>query len=368
MSHPVRKRILVICPYPENEVPGQRLKFEQYYPMLRASGFDIEVRPFFTRVGYRTLYTQGNLFHKIIATLRGYLVRIFDLFRLRAFDGIYVFLYVTPFGSPLFEALYHRLSRRMIYDIDDLVFLGRTTDQNWLVRVLRHRSKYHYLMKHANHVITCTPYLDEYVRRFNPYTSDISSTINTVSYIARRSYAIEGPITLGWSGSHSTAPYLAMLQKTLIRLREREGVDFRLLAIGVPPGFTLPDTNLEVLPWNAATEVQDLSRIDIGLYPLPDEEWVLGKSGLKALQYMALGIPTIATALGAIHRVIEDGKSGFLVKTEDEWIDRLKALTSSEQLRAKIGRAARIRVEQHFSIKANEPRYLAAFESIFRNF
>ncbi len=92
--------------------------------------------------------------------------------------------------------------------------------------------------------------------------------------------------------------------------------------------------------WSSASEVTDLQRIDIGLYPLPDEEWVLGKSGLKALQYMALGIPTVATAVGANFRVIEDGVSGFLVRSDSEWIDALSRLIDDPELRLRIGQNA----------------------------
>ena len=71
------------------------------------------------------------------------------------------------------------------------------------------------------------------------------------------------------------------------------------------------------------SEVQDLQEIDIGLYPLPDEEWVLGKSGLRALQYMGLGIPIVTTKIGANSRIIQDGENGFLVSDQKEWKDRL---------------------------------------------
>ena len=101
-----------------------------------------------------------------------------------------------------------------------------------------------------------------------------------------------------------------------------------------------------------------MKKIDIGLYPLPDEKWVLGKSGLKALQYMALGIPTVATAIGANFRVIEDGVSGFLVQTEEQWYSILEKLILNSDLREEIGKNARIRVEKLYSITANRDIYL----------
>ena len=175
-------------------------------------------------------------------------------------------------------------------------------------------------------------------------------------------YSNSRPLVIGWSGSLSTAPYLRLLEGPLRKLRER--VNFKLLAIG-DPDFKIPGLEVEAIAWNLSTEVRDLSRIDIGVYPLPDEEWVYGKSGLKALQYMALGIPTVAAAIGANFRVIEDGVSGFLVKSEEEWFDRLSQLLSDAELRRRIGQNARQRVEASFSIKANRDTYLGIFRNIY---
>ena len=356
------RRILVVCPYPEDEVPGQRLKYEQYFAHLRALGFRIVVSPFFELPVYRRLYRRGHYFTKIAGTLWGYAKRTLQLAVLPFYDGIYVMLNVTPFGGPFFERLFRWFSRRMIFDIDDLVFLARTSEHNRLVLPLRSPKKYFYLMQAADHVITCTPYLDSVVRKYNQRTTDISSTINTDTYVPRGRYDNDHRLVLGWSGSHSTVAYLKLLIPVLQRLRRR--FEFTLLVIGTAE-FPIEGLDVEAKPWQRATEVEELRRIDIGLYPLPDEEWVLGKSGLKALQYMALGIPTVATAVGANFRVMEDGVSGFLVRSDVEWEARLGELAADPARRASLGRAARQRVEQHYSVRANEPVYREIFESVY---
>jgi glycosyltransferase involved in cell wall biosynthesis len=356
------KKILVICPYPEKQVPAQRLKYEQYFKHFEAAGYEITVKPFIEESFYKFIFTPGNLHKKIIAVLWGYLNRLATLPTVPLYDGIYVFLYVTPFGSPLFEFLYRMAARGMIYDIDDLAYMGKTSRFNRFIGFLRGKAKYNYLMKSADHVITCTPYLDKYVRQFNQKTTDISSTIRTDDYQPVNPYTNEKTLLLGWSGSHSTAPYLKILHAVLLKLREK--IPFRLRVIG-DAEFTLPGLEIEALPWREKTEVEDLQKIDIGLYPLPQEEWVLGKSGLKALQYMALGIPTVATAIGANYRVIEEGESGFLVKTEEEWLDRLEKLARDPSLRKKIGLAARERVEKLYSVNANKSTYLNIFATVF---
>ena len=360
----MKKHILVVCPYPENEVPGQRLKYEQYFEHFRRNGYQISVSSFFEPSFYKILYTPRTYFRKIIGTLWGYVKRTFLIFRLPFYDGIYVFLYVTPFGTSFFERLYRLFSKRMIYDIDDLVFLGRVSQVNLLVAPLRNPRKYFYLIKAADHVIACTPYLDSIVRKYNSRSTDISSTINTDKYFPIEIYSNDHKLVLGWSGSHSTVSYLRILEPVLKILRER--YDFKLLVIGVSD-FKIEGLDVEVIPWNESTEVRDLRRIDIGLYPLPNEVWVLGKSGLKALQYMALGIPAVATAIGANFRVMENGVSGFLVSSNDEWGARLRELLSNPELRRRIGQSGRERVEQYYSVRANEPVYLGIFDEVFKD-
>lgn len=356
------KRILVICPYPENVAPTQRLKYEQYFPAFREAGYEIIVSPFMSGRMWRIVYKPGRTLEKAFWVLAGYLRRIYDLFRLPFYDGAYVSLYVTPFGGSFFERLFRFAARKMIYDIDDLVFLGKTTKVNAIVSWLKSPKKYFYLMGAADHVITCTPYLDAIVRKYNPRTTDISSTIRTDDYLPVNPYSNAKSLVIGWSGSHSTAPYLKLLERVLQKLAETES--FTLKVIG-DANFSMSGVKVKAQAWSEPTEVQELQEIDIGLYPLPDEEWILGKSGLKALQYMALGIPTVATNIGANPRVIENGVSGFLVNSDEEWLEKLGLLMNDADMRKRIGQAARKRVVELYSVKANTPAYLKIFKSCF---
>ena len=351
-----RRRLLVLCPHPEHVAPGQRLKYEQYFDHFRANGIDVVVSPFMSLRMWNIVYAKGRLAEKVLWTLWGYLRRVFDLLRLRSFDGAYVFLWVTPFGPPLFESLACRLARSVVYDIDDLVFLAPPSRANRLIAPLKGRKKMEYLMRHAQQVIVCTPALEEVARRHNASVTDISSTINTDTYRPTGRYEGGRRLTIGWSGSHSTSKYLTLLEPVFAKLRIEH--EFDVLVIG-DPSFRFEREACEAIPWREATEVADLQRIDIGVYPLPDEPWVYGKSGLKALQYMALGIPTVATAIGANFRVIEDGVSGFLVRTEEEWVDRLRLLLTDAGTRARVGAGARERVERLYSVRANRDRYLS---------
>lgn len=350
------RKILVICPHPVGYVPGQRLKYEQYFDHWRNNGFDVDVSSFMSPSMQRIVYRKGYLFQKIAGTISGYFRRIKDLFRIRSYDIVYLFLWSTPFGPPVTEYIICKLARKIVYDIDDLVFLKNIKHENKFLAYLKGKNKPIYMMRHADHVISCTPYLDDIAKQYAPFTTDISSTINTDTYLPVNTYKNDHQLVLGWSGSHSTSRYLYLLKDVFFELKKT--VNFKLLVIG-DPSFNIPGIEIEAVPWSLENEIPFLQKIDIGLYPLPlNDEWVLGKSGLKALQYMALGIPTIATDVGCNDRVIENDVSGFLVKDETEWLNKLILLHRNPELRKSIGEQAKIRVDKYFSVKANAPKYL----------
>ncbi len=356
------KRILIVCPHPLNVAPGQRLKYEQYIKSWEEKGYQVDISSFMSLRFWNIVYKPGRLLEKIMWTKIGYFRRFLLLFRLRKYDLVYTFLWGTPFGPPIYEWALCKISKKIIYDIDDLVYSkDHKSKANSFIATLKGREKPIYLMKKANHVITCTPHLDDFVRQYTNKTTDISSTINTDTYKPINTYSNDNTLTLGWSGSHSTSKYVYLLQDVLLELSTK--YKFKLLVIG-DASFNIPGLDVEAIGWEEATEVKNLQRIDIGLYPLPDEPWVLGKSGLKALQYMALGIPTIATAIGANYRVIEDGVSGTLVKTNKDWMSALENYMNNAELRKSHGIAAQIRVEEKYSIRANTPVYLNIINTV----
>ena len=174
-----KKKILVICPHPVGVAPGQRLKYEQYFDYLKANDYEITVSSFMTMRFWNIVYKKGHTLEKVFWTLFGYFKRIIDLFRLPFYDGIFTFLWVVPFGPPIFEWLFSKINSKFIYDIDDLVFLKPKSKANPLIGFLKSSNNSIYLIKTAKHVITCTPFLDKFVKKYNNKTTDISSTINT---------------------------------------------------------------------------------------------------------------------------------------------------------------------------------------------
>jgi glycosyltransferase involved in cell wall biosynthesis len=348
--------LLVICPHPQDRAPAQRLKFEQYYPSWRAAGFEVDVRPFWAEGAWDVLYESGHRARKALAVLDGYRRRIRDVRDARKADLVYVFLEAAPVGPPVFERLIDRAAVPIVYDIDDLVYLPHSSAHNRFMRFFRNPAKILELMRMARQVIVCTDHLAGVAEAQNPHVTNISSTIDTDLYVPRPHRDVTSEVVLGWSGSHSTSPYLHLLDDVLRELQRTESIRIKVIGDGQ---FRIPGAAVAAQPWRLRSEVADLSEIDVGLYPLPDEEWVLGKSGLKALQYMALGIPTVAQRIGANLGIIEHGVNGLLAGSPAEWVECLLALIRDPELRRRLGEAGRQTVVERYSVRATEPKYLA---------
>lgn len=355
-------KLVVLCPYPQDRAPSQRLKFEQYYGSWRAAGWTVDVRPFWDERAWRILYRPGRRLAKAAALVRGLARRRRDLDAALGADLVYLHLEAAPVGPPWIERRIARAGIPIVYDIDDLIHLPHGSRANPFMRRLRSPAKVFELMETAAHVVVCTPYLAEIARRHNDRVTNISSTIDTETYVPRphrdRTEGTDG-VVVGWSGSHSTSPYLHLLDEVFRELHETDGIRVRVIG---DAAFRLDGVPVVATDWRLESEVADLSEIDVGVYPLPHEEWVLGKSGLKALQYMALEIPTVAERIGTNLDIVEDGRNGFLAEGSEEWIRILRRLVRDPALRRRVGLEARRTVEERYSVRANEPRYLRVLD------
>jgi glycosyltransferase involved in cell wall biosynthesis len=357
-----KKKILFLSPYPYGKAASQRLKFEQYFSYLEENGFDLHTRSFVSPAFWEILYQPGHFLKKILYTTLGYLHRIRDLFVLHRYDIVYVHLWVTPLGPPVFEWLVAKLSKKLVYDIDDMIYYNQGSPINQLTYLIKGKNKPLALMRYADHVITCTPDLNEFARQYCTNCTDISSTLDTNRMQPAYRYTNEQPVTIGWTGTHSTVPYLYLLTPVFQQLAKER--NYRLFVIGNFE-FHMEGVNYEYVNWSAESEVSQLQQIDIGVYPLPSDAWVMGKSGLKALQYMTFAIPVVAQNVGtAINRIVIDGENGFLVSTPKEWLERLRFLVDHPEERKRVGLAARQTVVEKFSLEANKKTYLRILQSL----
>jgi glycosyltransferase involved in cell wall biosynthesis len=352
-------KVLAVVPALHNTSPGQRFRLEQWEPILNDRGIEVEYAPFETPELRQVLYGRGNSFKKIAAVLHGLDRRRKELARLTDFDLIYVFREAALLGPAWFERRVAASPVPMIFDFDDAVFVAYRSPSNGYLSYLKFPGKTGTIISRSAHVMAGNAYLAEYSRRFNEKVTIVPTTIDTGKYLPSDRNENEVPV-IGWSGSYSTVQHLDTIRRSLRDLAKRHR--FKLRVIGTPE-YMIDGVETEALPWRAETEVEDLQEIDIGIMPLPEDQWSKGKCGLKALQYMALGIPTVCSPVGVNTEIITDGVNG-LIASEEEWIEKLSRLIIDNDLRKRLGGAGRATVVDRFSAHSQAPLVADIFERV----
>ncbi|HEV7475278.1 MAG TPA: glycosyltransferase family 4 protein [Pyrinomonadaceae bacterium] len=357
-------RLLAIVPSIYDTSPGQRYRLEQWEPLLRKRGVEITYAPFESEELHALLYKPGSIGRKLSLVTEGMSRRYALMKSVRDYDVVYVFREAALLGPPFFERWIHRSGVPMVFDFDDAVFVSYRSPTNGYLSYLKFASKTKSICRMSAHVMAGNPYLADYARQVNANVTIVPTTIDTEKYTVIESRSESEIPTIGWTGSFSTVQHLDTLRSALQKLARQ--TKFRLRVIGTPI-YQLDGVEVEAMPWVAATELKDLGAIDIGIMPLPDDNWSKGKCGLKALQFMALGIPTVCSPVGVNKEIIHDGENGFIAGSEDEWIGKLGRVLHSAELRSQLGQAGRRTVEMKYSANVQAPRVFELLRSVVRD-
>lgn len=354
-------RALFIEPYP-TEGPSSRYRVEQYVPYLEEEGIRCIVRPFMSSGFYKIIYKKGFYLQKILFFLQSSVRRFFDLFTAVNCDIIFIHLEAFPFGPPLFEWIVYLLGKKIIYDLDDAIYMGITSPNNAFLKYLKYSSKVKEIVKISKHIITCNAYLADYAGRDNKNVTVIHTSVDTEKFVPCRKDGTNG-ITIGWIGSHSTTRYLEELKDVFYELGRRRS--FILKIVGAAEhDIKIPNIKVVNIEWSLKDEIEQFQSLDIGVYPLPDNKWVLGKTGFKTIQYMSVGVPCVVSNLGTNKNIVQDGINGYLADTKEEWIEKISRLIEDADMRKKIGLAGRKTVEEKYSVKACKDKYINIFKNI----
>lgn len=352
-------KILFIVPYPFQQAPSQRFRFEQYFDELRSNQFDIEIVPFLDEEAWKILYMKGNHLKKIFHILKGFFNRFQLMFRLKRYPLIFIHREASPIGPPVFEWIIARVfRRRYIYDFDDAIWLPNYSEANALFQRLKMYKKVNASMRWAYKILAGNDYLADYARKLNANVEVIPTTIDTENYHTIVTDHSKKEVVIGWTGSHSTMHYLDVIVPVLRKLEEKYSFVFKVIS-DKNPEFELQ--SLVFVPWNKDTEISDLATINIGIMPLTEDQWSAGKCGFKGLQYMALEIPTLMSAVGVNKQIVQNGVNGYLIQDEDGWYNKLEELIITQGLREQIGKAGRKRIIGHYSVSAIKERFVRIF-------
>ncbi|MBY0424228.1 MAG: glycosyltransferase family 4 protein, partial [Cytophagales bacterium] len=350
---PANKKILFVVPYPPDEAPSQRFRFEQYLNLLISNGYTIQIRPFWSKSEWEILYKQGLGIQKLFNTVSALIRRLVCLFEVNKYGYVFIHREATPIGPPIFEWLTAKCFRKkIIYDFDDAIWLPNTSKENKIVSWLKFHSKTGTICSLAHKVSCGNGYLKNFALSFNPKSFYNPTTID-LNYHRRESnlHRKKLKLVIGWTGSHSTLKYLDMIVPVLKKLEQSMDFEFRVISNADPK---IDMVSYKFIKWEKGSEIADLQDFDIGIMPLHDDIWSQGKCGFKLLQYMALGIPSLASPVGVNSQIIDHGVNGFLCSDELSWDQYLIQLLEDSELRDRLGRSAIDKIEKYYSVKSNE--------------
>jgi glycosyltransferase involved in cell wall biosynthesis len=352
-------KVLFIFPYPHGTAASQRFRFEQYLPFLAEAGITYRLEPFLDDKTWKILYRPGYGMAKVWGILKGFGRRIRLLTRISHFDFVFIHREAAPLGPPVLEWVMAKvLRKRIIFDFDDAIWLPNTSATNRIAAGLKWHHKTSSICRWAYKISAGNAYLAEYAKQYNCDVAVNPTTIDTAGLHNQIKDQANGDLVIGWTGTHSTINYLNLLLPVLQNLEEKHQFTFLVIS-DRKPAFHL--NSLRFIPWNKASEREDLLSMHVGIMPLTDDPWARGKCGFKALQYMALGIPAVASPVGVNGDIIRHGENGYLCRTADEWKEVLTKLLGDADLRTRMGKSARNTVQSRYSVQANRLTFLRFF-------
>lgn len=335
--------------------PSSRVRFYQYYPALRKQGFVIQDAPFFSNDYVRRLYASQPA--RMGEVLFAYLRRLSTLLRARNFDLLWLEKEFLPWMPAWVESLLAR--QPYIVDYDDAVFHRYDLHPSGLIRRLLGR-KIDGVMQNAALVVAGNEYLAKRALAAGAKRVEILASVVDADLYAPTPARVSG-FTVGWIGSPITAPYLDVVRPALEVLTK--GDQTRVSLIGAGNAIKWKNANVHSLPWREESEIQNIQKFDIGIMPLVDEPFERGKCGYKLIQYMACGLPVIASPVGVNRQIVEHGVTGFLVNNQDEWLQALLYLRDNPVRRREMGLAGRKKMEAEYSLQTAAPKLATLLQS-----
>jgi glycosyltransferase involved in cell wall biosynthesis len=258
--------------------------------------------------------------------------------------------------SSLEARLFAAFTRRRVFDVDDAIYvrkprrLGDAPNES-----LWRKKKFAATCRWVDEVAAGNDVLAGVARASARAVTVLPTSIDAAAYQTTTATAADPP-TIAWIGSPENLIYLQMIRPALARLTVRHPtLKMRVICSQFP---LWPEINVESIAWSSTSEAGSLAAAHIGVMPLTDDAWSRGKCAFKLLQYMAAGLPCVASPIGANTEAVIDGVNGFHARTVDDWERSLQALIVSPELRARFGANGRAHVESRYAMRRYQERYL----------
>ena len=348
-------RVAAFVPYPAQTTPSQRFRIEQWTPLLEAAGIAVELKPFADRALLERLYLPGGALAKAARLLGASLRQLGRACGASRYDALVVHRAACLTGPALIERALAAGRAPLIYDFDDAIFRLHTSASNRGFGWLKFPGKTTAICRASDSVVVGNAYLAEYARRHNPRVTIVPTSVDTERFAPLAERAPGPRVVVGWTGSSTSQTHLEQFAPMLRELvARRPQVELRVVSDREPDLAGLPITWRR---WSAAAEVDEIGAFDVGIMPMPDDEWARGKCGLKLLLSMAMAQATVSSPVGVNREIVRDGENGLLAASPDAWLAQLARLIDDAGLRQRLGRAARATVVADYSARRSAARF-----------
>ncbi|MCC6338271.1 MAG: glycosyltransferase family 4 protein [Myxococcales bacterium] len=344
-------RLLFLGVHGRDRSPSQRYRFEQFEPALAAAGIEVEYAGALTVAEADVFYGAHSPPTKGLVAARALARRLWSLaprlVRPR-FDVVFVQREAFFLSNQWAEWLAH-LQAPVVFDFDDAIWIHAVSEANQRFAFLKNVDKIPRIVRLAHTVIAGNDYLASWARAHNSNVHVIPTCVDTDRWVPGPPRPAGRPVTIGWSGSATTIAHLRLALAALERVKARFGDHVRFRVMG-DASFRHEPLQLAGEAWRPEVEIPFLQDLDVGLMPLPDDEWSKGKCGLKALTSMACGAAIVMSPVGVNTQIAQGSVTGFLPRTEDEWVHTLSRLVEDAHLRERVALAGRQRVVEAYSV------------------
>ncbi|PYQ27432.1 MAG: hypothetical protein DMF56_19960 [Acidobacteria bacterium] len=343
-----RLRVLALATYPV-EAAASRYRIVQFIDALAARGIDVTFSPFLDRELFDALYTPRKLVLRSPRFAFRLARRVADVIRATRADVVWLQREAMLFGPPVVERIVRALGRPIVLDLDDATYLASDSPvYGRLASWLKWPSKNEQLIRWSSAVIAGNETIAAYVESVGK-PAVIVPTIVDLNVFTPCESDRATPV-IGWIGTHSTYKFLQPLLPVLSELGREHELSLRIVGSGFER-IEIPHVQVEAKRWQLEEEVSDFQSLDIGLYPLDDDAFTRGKSGFKAIQYMAAGVPFVMSPVGVCATMGIDGRTHLLARDADEWRGHLATLLRDRELRRAMGRAGRAYAEENYRLE-----------------
>lgn len=369
-------KILGLCSYPI-EAAATRFRFAQYVVPLAAYGIELDIHPFLNSEQFSKVYAVGSNAGKATSVVGSLIDRLKLLLSLRTYDLVIVQREAMMFGPAVFEWLFGIVGKvPMVLDLDDATYVSYVSPRfGRFGSMLKFFGKTDRLIDRSSIVVCGNRFIAEYVEGRGKRAIVIPTVVDGDEFCPLE-HKNDIPV-IGWIGTHSTYQFLERLFPVFQRLAAKHKFVLRVIGSG-KRAIDLPGVEVEVLDWDLGREISDFQTLDIGVYPIfpggsANSAWIQGKSGFKAIQYMAVGVPFVMSPVGVCAEIGEPGATHLNAESDDDWYNSLDLLLSERERCRSMGDAGRAFFKANFDLSrfvgvlANELVSLANNEHSSRN-